>query len=122
MDEDRQRRSLRGDGRGDGCVEWNVCFRHSPPINYVVLDCDKGAIRVQALPAPRPRHIREDFADGSVVIKSVDKDEQGRPLRCAMISRQIYGRAWVEKGDSRGIGQAASEAISEAIRYVETGE
>ena len=71
---------------------------------------------------PAPRHIREDFADGSVVIKSVDKDEQGRPLRCAMISRQIYGRAWVEKGDSRGIGQAASEAISEAIRYVETGE
>ena len=71
---------------------------------------------------PAPRHIREDFADGSVVIKSVDKDEQGRPLRCAMISRQIYGRAWVEKGDSRGIGQAASEAISEAIRYVETWE
>lgn len=71
---------------------------------------------------PAPRHTIKHYADGSCVVESTEQDEQGRPLRCAMISRQINGRAWVEKGDARGIGQAASEAISEAIRYVEKGE
>lgn len=71
---------------------------------------------------PAPRHTIRHCADGSCVVESTEKDEQGRPLRCAFVSRSHGDLAWTERGDATGSGHTTEEAIRDAIRYVETGE
>lgn len=82
----------------------------------------KELFEVRHCQPQKPRHIRTDYADGSVVVDSTEKDEQGRPLRCAFVSRSYGDLAWTERGDATGRGHTTEEAIRDAIRYVETGE
>lgn len=79
---------------------------------------------------PAQRHIRDDYADGSVVIKSVEKDEQGRPLRVAFVRRgpycdmreaRVWGASWNAGYHWFGVDDKQA-AIDRAIRYVEMGE
>lgn len=83
----------------------------------------KTAFEERHCQPPEPRHIIRDYADGSCVVESVEKDEQGRPLRCAMVKRNCNGRfsaEWVA-GYEGGFDDK-QDAIARAVRYVETGE
>lgn len=71
---------------------------------------------------PKPCHIIREYADGSCVVESTEKDEQGRPLRCV----RVWGRR-----DTPGVWDTCrwmggwlrkDRAIEKAVRYVETGE
>lgn len=84
----------------------------------------KTAFEERHCQPPEPRHIIRDYADGSCVVESTEKDEQGRPLRVAIVranvgARSKWGATWsggFEWCDDR------QDAIAQAIRYVETGE
>ena len=82
----------------------------------------KAGFEARYCQPPKPRHIIRDYADGSCVVESVEKDEQGSPLRCAMVRRGFpvswvanWCREWEEGSDKQ-------DAIARAVRYVETGE
>lgn len=77
--------------------------------------------RYHCLP-PKPRHSIRHYADGSCVVESTEQDEQGRPLRCAIVREGIpvtwvvnWKREWEES-------RTKKDAIARAVRYVETGE
>lgn len=73
---------------------------------------------------PKPLHIIREYADGSCVVESVEKDEQGRPLRCAIVRTNVGPRVrWraTWSGSSDWLYEP-QDAIARAVRYVETGE
>lgn len=73
---------------------------------------------------PKPRHTIRHYADGSCVVESTEQDEQGRPLRCAMVRTGVYGdqprwgATWCGGFDWF---DERRDAIARAVRYVETG-
>ena len=71
----------------------------------------------------KPRHIRTDYADGSVVVDSVEQDEQGRPLRVAFIpdinGEPLFQVRFLLRVE---IAESADAIVARAVRYVETGE
>lgn len=70
---------------------------------------------------PAPRHIIREYADGSCVVESVEKDKQGRPLRCVKVweSRDTPG-VW-ETCRWLGGWTSKDRAVEVAVPYVETG-
>ena len=83
----------------------------------------KADFEAQHCQPPKPRHTIREYADGSCVVESTEKDEQGRALRCAMVNRNCNGRfsaEWVS-GYERGFDDK-QDAIGRAVQYVETGE
>lgn len=85
----------------------------------------KGMFEHKHCQPPAPRHIIREYADGACVVESVKQDEQGRPLRVAMIQLVVFGACPVHGTTVRGgcewFGEQ-QDAMNLAIRYVETGE
>ena len=71
---------------------------------------------------PAPRHTIRQYADGSCVVESTEQDEQGRPLRCAIVRADSQGRWSVYFTGDWDVGSDKQDAIKNAVRYVETGE
>ena len=82
----------------------------------------KTAFEERHCQPPEPRHIIRDYADGSCVVESTEKDEQGRPLRVAFVRAASSEPAWLSSWKRVGMFQdTEQDAIDRAIRYVETG-
>ena len=97
------------------------CFKHG--VRIAPLECKYDFESLYCQP-PAPRHTIKHYADESCVVESTEQDEQGRPLRVAIVranvgARSKWGATWsggFEWCDDR------QDAIAQAIRYVETGE
>ena len=62
------------------------CFKHG--VQIAPLECKYDFERLYYQP-PAPRHTIREYADGSCVVESTEKDEQGRALRCAIVREGI---------------------------------
>lgn len=106
---------------------WNgkVCHAIIPCGDYVYRDTKEYFEAIHCQPQ-KPRHIIRECADGSCVVESVEQDEQGRPLRCAMLSKPFdsngYGYRWIEMGNALSASLRCEDAMPRAVYYVETGE
>lgn len=83
----------------------------------------KELFEVRHCQPQKPRHTIRHYADGSVVVDSVEQDEQGRPLRVAFIP-DINGEPLFQVRFllSVEIAESADAIVARAVRYVETGE
>lgn len=83
---------------------------------------DKQSFEARYCQPPKPRHVIRQYADGSCVVESTEQDEQGRPLRCAIVMADSQGRWSVFFTGNWDVGSDKQDAIKNAVRYVETGE
>ncbi len=82
----------------------------------------KADFEAQHCQPPAPRHIIREYADGSCVVESTEKDEQGRALRCVKVWESRYNHCIWETCRWIGGWTSKNRAVQEAARYVETGE
>lgn len=95
------------------------------PISLLIDDgvlSAKAKFEARHCQPPAPRHVIREYADGSCVVESTEQDEQGRPLRCAIV-REGIPVTWVAnwKCDWAEF-RTKKAAFARAVRYVETGE
>ena len=94
------------------------CFKHG--VQIAPLECKYDFESLYCQP-PAPRHTIKHYADGSCIVESTEQDEQGRPLRCAMV-RAGLDKPWACNFPQWWFGfKERQDAIARAVRYVETG-